>query len=55
MGGSQKIHCTVESCKHHLSDENLCKLQSILVEPAKNCNTEKCDESLCSSYDYEEV
>ena len=53
MEGNQKIHCTVESCRHHLKAENLCKLQAIQVEPTNNCSTKKCDESMCSSYENE--
>ena len=52
MEGNQKIHCTVKTCKYNEKNQNLCKLQAIQVEPIKNCNTKKADESMCSSYIY---
>ena len=52
MEGNQKIHCTVGTCKYNEKNQNLCKLQAIQVEPAKNCNTKQADESMCSSYIY---
>ena len=52
MEGNQKIHCTVGTCKYNEKSQNLCKLQAIQVEPAKNCNTKQADESMCSSYIY---
>ncbi len=53
MEGTQKIHCTVESCKYNKKNENLCELQAIQVAPIDNCETKKPDESMCSSYIYE--
>ena len=53
MEGNQKIHCTVETCKYNEKNQNLCKLQAIQVEPTKNCDTKKADESMCSNYIYE--
>ncbi len=46
---NQCIHCSVESCRHH-SQQNLCELESIHVEPKQGCHAGKCDESLCASY-----
>ena len=45
------IRCSVESCVFHCNDCNYCSLQSIQVEPRKDCNTGcACDESMCASY-----
>ena len=52
MEGNQKIHCTVGTCKYNETNQNLCKLQAIQVEPTKNCNTKQPEESMCSSYIY---
>ena len=51
MEKNQQINCTVTSCKHHNSQNNICKLCCINVTPTKSCNTHKSDESMCSSYD----
>ena len=54
MDNKQKINCTVESCKYNDYDEQICKLRQIVVSPTTNCNTKQCDESMCSSYEYEQ-
>ena len=46
---SQCIHCSVESCQHHETD-NMCSLTDIQVAPKKGCCNGKADESCCSSY-----
>ena len=46
---NQCIHCDVESCQHHASD-NMCELDSIKVAPRCGCPSGDCDESLCASY-----
>ena len=51
MEGSQKIECTVESCKYN-KENNFCSLRGIKVTPMNNCNTKKPDESMCSSYKF---
>lgn len=53
MEENQKINCTVTSCKYNNSENKACKLQSIIVTPTENTSTKKSDESMCSSYDYE--
>ena len=46
---NQCIHCSVESCQHHETD-NMCSLTDIQVAPKKGCCDGKADESCCSSY-----
>ena len=53
MKGTQKIYCTVETCKYNNEQNNECNLQTIKVTPTQNCNTQKADETKCSSYEYE--
>ena len=50
----QIINCTVESCKYNNTDTQMCKLKQIVVSPLPDCDTKKCDESMCSSYEYQE-
>ena len=50
----QIINCTVESCKYNNCDTQTCELKQIVVSPLPDCNTKKCDESMCSSYEYQE-
>ena len=50
MEKSQKINCTVESCKYNNTEYKKCDLEAITVTPVKECNTGKADESQCSSY-----
>ena len=50
----QIINCTVESCKYNNIDTQMCELKQIVVSPLPDCNTKKCDESMCSSYEYQE-
>ena len=45
----QCIHCSVESCQHHGTDD-ICALADIKVAPRHNCCDGKCDESECASY-----
>ena len=52
MNENQKINCTVESCRYNNVDKQECKLKRIVVSPIPECNTKKCDESMCSSYEY---
>lgn len=51
MDKSQKINCTVSSCKYNNHPNKTCTLQSIVVTPTENIATKKSDESMCSSYD----
>ena len=50
MGESQKINCTVESCKYNNINKKECTLKQIAVAPMNNCHTKKADESMCCSY-----
>ena len=52
MEASQKISCTVGSCKYNNKAQGLCTLNEIIVTPNKGCNTKQADESKCSSYEY---
>lgn len=54
MNDNQKINCTVESCKFNNCEKQMCELKQIVVSPMPDCNTKKCDESMCSSYKYNE-
>ena len=51
---NQKINCTVETCKYNNIDKGECILNAIKVTPMENCRTCKPDESMCSSYKYED-
>ena len=51
MENDQKINCTVSSCKYNNNQNQMCKLGSIIVTPVDGKNTNKSDESMCSSYD----
>lgn len=53
MDEKQKINCTVETCKYNDAQSNLCQLKQIMVSPIPDCDTKKCDESMCSSYEYD--
>lgn len=53
MEDRQKINCTVESCKYNNQETQMCNLKQIVVEPTTDCQTKQCDESMCSSYEYE--
>ena len=53
MEEKQRINCTVESCKYNNTDMKECMLKKILVTPIQDCNTKKADESMCSSYEFE--
>ncbi|MBQ9659144.1 MAG: DUF1540 domain-containing protein [Clostridia bacterium] len=50
MNENQKINCTVGSCRYNNSQNNMCQLQSIVVRPTENCNSQNTDESQCGSY-----
>lgn len=54
MEEKQKINCSVESCKFNNTDKEECILKQIKVTPMQDCHTKKADESMCSSYEYEE-
>lgn len=54
MDKNQKINCTVESCKYNNVDREECILKQIMVTPMQDCQTKNADESMCSSYEYEE-
>ena len=51
MDKSQKINCTVGSCKYNNSHSKQCMLESIIVTPTQDCCTKEPDESMCSSYE----
>ena len=46
---NQCIHCSVESCQHHETND-VCAQTDIKVAPRANCCNGKCDESECASY-----
>lgn len=50
MDRSQKINCTVGTCKYNNATFHECTLQEIVVTPIQNCHTKQPDESMCSSY-----
>jgi len=52
MNENQKINCTVESCRYNNTEKQQCILKQIVVSPIPDCHTKKCDESMCSSYEY---
>ncbi len=54
MERNQKINCTVTSCKYNKNQEQECSLQQIIVTPIQECTTKNPDESMCSSYRYDE-
>lgn len=53
MEKNQKINCTVESCKYNNKKCQECELGQIVVTPIIGCDTKQPDESMCSSYKYE--
>ena len=53
MEDKQKINCTVESCVYNNLNNHKCTLKEIQVTPIAGCNTKEPDESMCSSYKYE--
>lgn len=53
MDKNQKINCTVGSCKYNNSDKEECTLNRIIVTPMQDCNTHNADESMCSSYKFQ--
>lgn len=52
MEKSQKINCTVRSCEYNNCNENECTLKQIKVTPTIGNETKEPDESMCSSYKY---
>ncbi len=52
MDNKQKINCTVTSCKYNKNKEQECTLEQIMVTPVQECKTTNPDESMCSSYKY---
>ena len=54
MDKSQKINCTVNSCKYNDCDAEECTLKQIIVEPIQDCETCTPDESMCGSYEYQD-
>lgn len=47
----QKINCTVQSCKYHDGNYNLCELRQIEVKACPGGSTGiPQDESMCGSY-----
>ena len=53
MEDKQKINCTVESCVYNNLNNHKCTLKEIQVTPIAGCNTKEPDESMCSSYKFE--
>ena len=51
MEKSQKITCTVASCKYNNIEHAKCILDAIHVSPMQGCDTKKPDESMCASYE----
>lgn len=48
---SQKIKCTVETCKYNNCDDRMCELNQIEVQACPGCSNGKAaDESMCGSY-----
>jgi len=54
MEKNQKINCTVTSCKYNNKQYQECSLGQIIVTPIIGCETKEPDESMCSSYKYDE-
>ena len=50
MEKSQKINCTVSTCRHNNIQRQECKLEQIVVTPTANNQTRMPEESKCSSY-----
>ena len=53
MEDKQKINCTVESCVYNNLNNHKCTLKEIQVTPIAGCNTKEPDETMCSSYKFE--
>lgn len=48
---SQKINCTVESCKFNNCNYNVCELKQIEVQACPDCSNGTAEgESMCGSY-----
>lgn len=50
---NQKINCTVYSCRHNNQNKQECMLSSIIVTPTEENKSQLPDESMCSSYKYD--
>lgn len=51
MEKKQKINCTVNSCAFNNTENKLCELEAIMVQPCNNCNNgNPAEESMCASY-----
>ena len=53
MEKGQEINCTVASCRFNNGENNKCTLKAIQVSPIEDVYTEKPDEPMCASYEYE--
>lgn len=54
---NENIKCSVESCKYHDKECNLCKLNSIQVGCNSDCDLEDCDsedDTACKSFEAKE-
>ncbi len=49
----QEINCRVKSCRYHNNENQMCELEAILVAPVEGKHTKETDESMCSSYEYQ--
>lgn len=54
MQEKQKINCTVGSCEYNDWQTHMCNLKQIVVTPNGNVHSTNPDESMCSSYKYEQ-
>ena len=53
MDKNQKINCNVKSCAFNDTENKICELDKIVVQPCPNCNNGNPeDESMCGSYEY---
>lgn len=52
MDNKQKINCNVSTCRFNDEESCKCILESIVVEPMKDSNTKRAEESMCGSYKY---
>ena len=52
MDNKQTINCTVTSCQYNNRQDNECALKQIIVTPCEDTKTTTPDESMCSSYKY---
>ena len=52
MDKNQKINCTVHTCEFNSKQGNECTLKQIKVTPTPGNESKTPDESMCSSYKY---